>query len=87
MTPTTFTPFKGLMAVAERLTRALELRTGLQLWDGEEGLGLVCDQKLRELKVPVRPIKLDAAGSRLTPRAFAERTGFVKRKRARRAVR
>lgn len=84
LAPRVFTPYQGLMALAERATRALEARTGLQLWDGESGLGSVCAQKLRELKVPVHPIKLAGDTGALTPRAVAEQTGFVRRKRVRR---
>ncbi len=86
MTPTlpkTFTPHKGLMALAERLVRIAERRYGVELWDGENGFGGVVEQKLKELKVPEKPIQL---GQVLTPRQLAEQTGFVKRKRSARRL-
>jgi hypothetical protein len=81
--PKTFTPHRGLMALAERLARLAERRYGVQLWDGEEGLGSVVEQKLKELKVPEKPIQL---GQVLTPRQLAEQTGFIKRKRSARRI-
>ena len=78
-----FTPHRGLMALAERLARLAERRYGVQLWDGEEGLGSVVEQKLKELKVPEKPIQI---GQVLTPRQLAEQTGFIRKKRTARRI-
>lgn len=80
MNSVTFTPHQGLMALAEKVTRMIEQRTGVPLWDGEEGMQAVCKQKLDELGVSTEPI-------RLTPRLAAEQTGIVKRRKKRRALR
>jgi hypothetical protein len=81
--PKTFTPHRGLLALAERVVRLAERKTGLQLWDGEDGVGSVVQQKLKELRVPEKPIQL---GRVVTPRQLAEEVGFVKRKRAARRL-
>ena len=72
--PKTFTPHKGLLGIAERLARAVEKKSGLEFWDGEEGLGGVVAELLTSEGVPKKPIEL-------TPRKLAEQAGFVKRKR------
>lgn len=73
-----------LMRLAETAVRTVEARTGLSIWDGEDGLSGVMQDKLRELKVPDQPIDF---GKTISVRNIAESAGFVKRKRARKAVR
>ena len=72
--PKTFHPHRGLLGIAERLARVVEKKSGLEFWDGEEGLGGVVAELLTSEGVPSKPIEL-------TPRKLAEQAGFVKRKR------
>ena len=76
-----------LFRLAEQGVRFVERRFGLQVWDGAEGLGGVVEDKIRELKVPDKPITGEpGAVAAVTPRSLAEQVGFIKRRRARKAV-
>jgi hypothetical protein len=76
MTPALqFRPHQGLMKLGERLAS----RAGLgHLWGGDEGIGSILSEVLKDAGVPVDPIPL-------TPRVAAQAVGIVKRKRTRRA--
>lgn len=70
-----------LLRLAEGVTRTIEQRTGVRIWDGEDGLSGVLQDKVRELKIPNRPIDLQQP---VSVRALAEEAGFIRRRRERR---
>lgn len=73
-----------LLRLAEQVTRKVEQAAGLSIWDGEDGLSGVMKDKIRELKIPTDPIHM---GSTISVRSIAEQAGFIKRRRAKKAVR
>jgi len=83
--PIVFTPLNGLMAVADAVASAFERRFNVRLWHGDEGLRGVIQQKLTEMGVPEKPIQLTGSPD-ITPRAFAEHIGFIRRKKTLRRV-
>ncbi len=85
--PVEFRPFQGLMAVAERFTRAAEKRLGIDLWDGDDGLSGVTADILRELGVKEKPIPLGTSERVISPRMVAEQCGMVKRRHPKRRLR
>jgi hypothetical protein len=78
--PVQFTPAKGLLAVGKRLADHLGLG---QLWEGQNGLEGVIEQKLNEIGVPQKPIDITGPQG-LTVRQFAEESGFIKRRKPQR---
>lgn len=70
-----------LMRLAEGLTRVVEQKTGLSIWDGEDGLSGVMQDKMRELKVPTKPLNMDGG---VSVRTLAEQIGFLQKRRERR---
>lgn len=84
--PVQFTPFQGLMSIAQRLTGVLEKRSGLDLWSGDDGVSAVAAELFRGLGVPERPICLGTAERPVSPRIVAEKCGLLKRRAARRRV-
>lgn len=85
MTPVSFTPLRGLMAVADRIACSLERKFHFQVWHGADGLRGVVQQKLTEVGVPETPITL-VGNPGLTLRAFAEQSGFIRPKKRMRRV-
>lgn len=83
--PIVFTPLNSLMAVADRIAWMIERKFNIALWQGEDGLRGVIQQKLTEMGVPQKPIQLTGSPD-ITPRAFAEHIGFVRRKKPLRRV-
>jgi hypothetical protein len=73
----------ALLRLAETVTRKIETATGLSIWDGEDGLSGVMQDKVRELKIPTEPLDLKRP---VSVRALAEQAGFIKARRARKAV-
>ncbi len=67
------------MACAEKLTRAVEKRIGIDLWDGDEGVSGVAADILRGFKVP--------EAISLSPRGVAERSGLVRKRSPKRRLR
>ncbi len=84
--PVVFTPFQGLMSIAQKLTGVLERRTGLDLWGGDDGMSVVAAELLRGFGIPERPISLGSADRPLSPRIVAEKCGLLKRRAARRRL-
>lgn len=82
-----FTPFQGLMACAEKLTRVIETRVGVPLWDGEDGVSGVAADILRGFGVPEKAIDMGTPERVISPRMVAERVGLLKRKRTRKRTR
>ena len=72
-----FRPMHGLLKLGEQIARHFGLSN---IWDGEEGLGAVAREKLREIGVPEKPVPLTGEKA-LTPRQMAERVGFIKRRK------
>jgi hypothetical protein len=73
----------ALLRLAETVTRKVELATGLSIWDGEDGLSGVMQDKVRELKIPTEALDLKRP---VSVRSIAEQAGFIKKRRARKAV-
>jgi len=73
-----------LLRLAEQVTRKVEAAAGLSIWDGEDGLSGVMQDKIRELKIPTEPLNM---GATFSVRTIAEQAGFIKRRRAKKAVR
>lgn len=67
-----------LLGIAEQAARIVERKTGFSFWDGEDGLSGVMRDKVRELKVPDKPLDL---AQPVSVRAMAEQAGFIKRRR------
>ena len=63
----------------------MERKFHVQMWHGSEGLRGVIEQKLVEVGVPEQPIPI-VSNPALTPRAVAEQTGFIRRKKRMRRV-
>ena len=74
MTPTSFTPHKGLLSVGRKLA---ERFGALDLWDGDEGLGAVASDLLKQAGLSDKPVSLVAP----TPLKMAEQAGLVKPRR------
>lgn len=85
--PVTFTPFKGCMSIAEKLTRVIERRTGLDLWGGEDGMQSVAADLLREWGCPEKAVSLGTSERPLSPRIVAEKCGLLGKRRAKRRIR
>jgi len=73
-----FRPMQGLIGIGERI--ASQFPGFREVWEGEDGLRAVTQQKLKELGVPDKPIPL-TSGQKVTPRSLAEHAGFIKRRK------
>ena len=67
-----------LLDLAKQAARIVEAKTGCSFWDGEDGLSGVLEDKVREMKIPDKPIDLVRP---VSVRALAEQAGFIKRRR------
>lgn len=71
-----FTPMQGILNVGEIIARRFGL---MRIFAGEEGLGSVIREKLKDMGVPDKPVTLVDAD--MTPRQMAERVGFIKKRK------
>jgi hypothetical protein len=79
--PLEFRPMHGLLKIGEQLARRFGL---FEMWDGEEGLGAVAREKLKEIGVPDKPVPLSGQKA-VTPLQMADRVGFIKKRKRIRA--
>lgn len=67
-----------LLRLGEAVARTVERKLNVSLWDGEDGLEGVLQDKLRELKIPDAPVDLARP---VSVRSVAEQAGFIRHRR------